>query len=54
MSDWALVFLAVWFLGTGAGTAFGILLVRGGSMKPAPLPDCAGADTRQQAGQQAA
>lgn len=49
MADWALTFLAVWFLGTGAGTALGILLVRGGSLKPTPCPDCTDPGQREQA-----
>lgn len=49
MSDWALLFLVVWFLGTGAGTAFAVLLVRGGALRPQAMPDDADPETGRQA-----
>jgi hypothetical protein len=49
MSEWALVFVTVWFLGTSVGTVLGILLVRGGSMRPTPCPNCSDPTGREQA-----
>ena len=49
MSAWTLLFLLLWFLGTGVGTAFAILLVRGGAMRPDAIPDDADPRTGRQA-----
>jgi len=49
MTKWSLLFLLLWFLGTGVGTAFGILLVRAGATRPDVVPGDADRDTRHQA-----
>jgi hypothetical protein len=47
LGRWALLFLVMWFLGSAVGTAFALLMVRVGSIKPTPVPEKRAAQNRR-------